>query len=95
MSHDTHAAEVQDTLATRILGIALGFILFAGIYAFTTAKGWPPAVCSVLSGVAGVTFGAGGTSAHGGARAAIMGYIGAINFIMGLAIFLGLANWLF
>lgn len=95
MSHDTHAAEVQDTLATRLLGIGMGIILFAGIRALTASMGWEPAVCSVLSGIAGVVFGAGGTASNGGARAAIMGYMGAVNFVMGLAIFLGLADWLF
>jgi hypothetical protein len=45
--------------------------------------------------VFGVVFGAGGTSAYGGARASIFAYIGVVNFVLGLAIFVGLLDWLF
>ena len=95
MSHDAHTPEVIDTLATRFLGITAGLIVFAGIYGLCATMGWHQAVCSVLAGVFGVVFGAGGTSAYGGARASIFAYIGVINFVLGLAIFLGLLDWLF
>ncbi|MBU3741844.1 MAG: hypothetical protein FGM24_06110 [Candidatus Kapabacteria bacterium] len=95
MSHDAHAHEVHDTLATRLLGITAGIMVFGAVYALSTSMGWHQAACSVLSGVMGVVFGAGGTSAYGGARAAVFAYIGVVNFVMGLAIFFGLVDWLF
>lgn len=94
-AHDEHAPEVQDTLATRMLGILSGLILITALVAITKANHWHPAACSIMSGVFGVVLGAGGTSARAPMLAAYLAWTGVVSFVFGLSIFFGFMGWLF
>ena len=87
----------NDTIVSRFLGIALGLILMFAFVAIAHNMGWHPVVGGLLTGLSGAILGASGTSVHGSNMAAIYGWAGGTNFILGLAMFLGLSPdaWLF
>ncbi len=85
-----HAPEVNDTLATRFLGIALGVGLMFTFVSIASAMHWHPVVGGILTGLSGAILGAMGTSVHGRNTAAILGWAGGVNFILGLLMFFGL-----
>lgn len=105
MSHDTahdHAAEhatdhghdhVEDTVATRLLGIMLGVILIVTAVGIQHAMHWHPVVGGIITGIFGMLFGAGGTSARGPHTAAVLGWAGGIAFFTSIAMFFGLRIW--
>lgn len=85
-----HAPEVNDTLATRFLGIALGVGLMVAFVTISNNMGWHSVVGGILTGLSGAVLGAMGTSVHGRNTAAILGWAGGTNFILGLLMFFGL-----
>ncbi len=99
MSHDhahDHAHDVdhvEDTVATRFIGILVGLGIIVVAVSIQKAMGWHPVVGGIMTGLFGMLFGAGGTSARGPIRAAIMGWAGGIAFFASIAMFLGLRFW--
>ncbi len=87
MSHDAHGP--NDTIVTRFLGITLGVLLMISFVAIAHTMGWHPVVGGLLTGLSGAVLGASGTSVHGPNLAAILGWSGGTNFILGLAMFFG------
>ena len=86
----SEAAQPKDTIITRILGIGLGVILMFTFVQLASTMGWHPVVGGILTGLSGAIMGAMGTSFHGAYTTAVLGNAGATNFILGIALFLGL-----
>jgi len=99
MSHETshHPAveedRVEDTIATRFLGIILGVLCVVSAVAIQHTMGWHTAAAGVITGLLGMLFGALGTSVRGPMRAAILGWAGGIAFFTSIAMFFGLRFW--
>lgn len=101
MSHDAahdHAHEhghdhVEDNGATRLFGIILGVLLVATAIGIQHVMHWHPVVAGIITGLLGMLFGAGGTSARGPHTAAVMGWAGGIAFFTSIAMFFGLRFW--
>jgi len=91
------AVAPNDTIVTRFLGITLAVMLMFTFVAIAHNLGWHPVVGGILTGLSGAVLGASGTSVNGANMAAIYGWAGGTNFILGLAMFLGLSphTWLF
>ncbi len=94
--HTDHAhvdEPVVDTVATRFIGIVLGVMVIATAVGIQKAMGWHPVSGGIMTGLLGMVLGAGGTSANGGIRAAVLGWAGGIAFFASIAMFLGLRFW--
>lgn len=94
MSTENHAADhqevhqdVNDTIITRLFGIALAIGVAYALHALVPVMGWHPIVGGILTGASGVLMGALGTSTPGPTMAAILGWAGGTNFILGLLLF--------
>jgi hypothetical protein len=87
-----HAPDVNDTFATRFLGIVLGVGLMISFVLLANSMGWHQAVGGILTGLSGAILGALGTSVHGRNTAAILGWAGGVNFILGILMFFGLGK---
>lgn len=85
----SHAESPRDTIATRLMGITLGILVMLTLVAIGHTMGWQPVVGGLLTGLSGAVMGASGTSVNGAYLAAILGWSGATNFVLGLAMFLG------
>lgn len=85
----SHADTPRDTIATRLLGITLGILVMLTLVTIGHSMGWHPVVGGLLTGLSGAVMGASGTSVHGPYLAAIFGWSGATNFVLGLVMFLG------
>ena len=98
MSHDAshdHGAHhevdhVEDTLATRGMGIVLGVLIIFTCVSIQKSMGWHPVVGGILTGTAGMVCGAMGTSVRGPITAALLGWSAGLAFFASLAMFLGL-----
>ncbi|MBC8124245.1 MAG: hypothetical protein H7X70_00800 [Candidatus Kapabacteria bacterium] len=99
MSHDvSHESEhevdiVEDTIATRFLGIVAGILVVVAAVSIQKLMGWHPISGGVMTGVFGMILGALGTSVRGPIRAAVLGWAGGIAFFMSIAMFVGLRFW--
>lgn len=100
MSHDAthghdhgHAHEpdhVNDTLPTRLMGIAVGVLLIVVAVSIQRAMGWHEVVGGIMTGLLGMLCGALGTSVRRPSGAAILGWAGGIAFFTSILMFLGL-----
>lgn len=98
MSHDAahdHGAHhevdhVEDTLATRVLGIVAGILLVFTCVKIQQSMGWHPVVGGILTGTFGMVCGALGTSVRGPIAAALLGWAGGLAFFTSILMFLGL-----
>ena len=88
MSHGE--PEVNDNIATRFLGIALGVLMMFTFVAIAANMGWHPVVGGLLTGLSGAVLRASGTSVQGPNTAAVLGWGGATNFVLGILMFLGM-----
>lgn len=93
--HNVQPTDVNDNLATRILGILGGLIIIAALVSITKAMHWHPAACSAMCGVLGMVMGASGTSVYAPSMAAWLAYAGVTVFVFGLLVFTGIASCLF
>lgn len=84
---------VEDTIATRFLGIILGILLVVSAVSIQHTLGWHPVAGGVVTGLLGMIFGALGTSVRSPMSAAILGWAGAIAFFTSIAMFFGLRLW--
>ncbi len=91
--HD-QPVHVNNNAATAFLGILLGLLLCIAFVSIAKGMGWHPVVGGILTGASGTVMGAMGTSTVDGNRAAIFGWAGATNFILGLLMFTGLTKGL-
>lgn len=87
--------QVNDTIATRFLGITLGVALMIAFISIADSMGWHPVVAGILTGLSGAILGATGSSVQGPNTAAVLGWAGGINFILGLLMFVGLNKMIF
>lgn len=88
--HGHEATHVNDTLATRLMGIAVGVLVVIAAVSLQRAMGWHDVVGGIITGLLGMFFGALGTSVHRPSGAAILGWAGGIAFFTSIAMFLGL-----
>ncbi|NQW30437.1 MAG: hypothetical protein HQ472_07990 [Ignavibacteria bacterium] len=96
MHTDAHASEhhqeeshgVQDTIVTRLIGIAFALSVAYAMHALVPIMGWNPIVGGILTGLSGALMGALGTSANGPILGAILGWAGGTNFILGVGLFI-------
>lgn len=99
MQHDsahTHAVEedrVEDTIATKFLGITLAVMVVTGAVSLQHVMGWHPVAGGIITGLLGMIMGALGTSVRGPMKAAVLGWAGALCFFTSIAMFLGLRFW--
>jgi len=82
--------DVQDTIATRFLGIALGLIVIGLLIVVKDSFGWHHGAVGAIGGVLGATFGAAGTSVQGPINAAVLGWAGALVFAGSVLLFAGI-----
>jgi hypothetical protein len=91
--HSYHVPEhdqpihVNNTAATAFLGVLLALIACTGCISLANAMHWHVVVGGFLTGLSGVLMGALGTSTVDGNRAAVLGWAGAVNFFLGLILF--------
>lgn len=71
------------------MGITLGILVMLTFVTIGHTMGWHPVVGGLLTGLSGAVMGASGTSVNGANLAAIFGWSGSTNFVLGLAMFLG------
>lgn len=71
------------------MGITLGILVMLTLVTIGHSLEWHPVVAGLLTGLSGAVMGASGTSVNGAYLAAIFGWSGATNFILGLAMFFG------
>lgn len=98
MSHDAshghdHVHEpdhAEDTVATRLMGIAIGILTIFVCISIQRAMGWHEVVGGILTGTFGMIFGALGTSIRRPSGAAILGWAGGIAFFTSILMFFGL-----
>jgi len=95
VSHESeHEVDiVEDTIATRFLGIAAGVLVIVVAVSIQHLMNWHPISSGVMTGVCGMVLGALGTSVRGPIRAAILGWAGGIAFFTSIAMFVGLRFW--
>ena len=91
LEHDlpTH---VSSNAITSFLGVVLALLLCAGLVSTGHALSWHPVVAGILTGLSGAAMGAFGSSTRNANLAGILGVAGFVNFILGLAMFTGLAK---
>ena len=90
MTNELSAPAVNDTIATRLMGISLAVILVFVFVNITDAMAWHVAAGGIMTGLSGAIMGASGSSFQGPNTTAILGWAGATNFALGLALFFGL-----
>jgi hypothetical protein len=88
MSHEVD--HVEDTLATRAMGIVLGIMIVFTSVMIQQSMGWHPVVGGIFAGAFGMLFGALGTSVRGPITAAIFGWGGGLAFFASILMFFGL-----
>ena len=90
MTNEQHAPAVNDNIATRLLGISLALVLMFVFVTIADSMSWHVAAGGIMTGVSGMVMGASGSSFQGPNTAAILGWAGAVNFFLGIAMFWGL-----
>lgn len=83
---------VNTNLATTFLGIVLGVGLCIGFINLAHVMGWHSVTAGILTGLSGTTMGAFGSSTRKPNLAAVFGWAGATNFILGVLMFFGLTK---
>ncbi len=83
---------VNNNAATAFLGVLFAILICVACVSIAKGMGWHPVVGGILTGASGAFMGAMGTSTVDGNRAAILGWAGATNFILGLVMFTGLTK---
>ena len=79
---------VNDNMATRFLGIVIALGLAFAFNQWAVSMHWHPVVGGVLTGLSGVVLGASGSCNEHPNQAAILGWAGGTNFILGIVLFL-------
>ncbi len=87
--------DVQENMATRLLGITLGLLSAAALVGLHQAWHWHWSAFACVAAALGVTMGAGASSAYGGARASFFAWAGVTLFLCGLLMFFGVAAMIF
>lgn len=95
--HNSHSVLEQDqpihvnnNAITAFLGLVLAVLLCVGFSNLAHSMHWHPVVAGILTGLSGTTMGAFGSSTSKGSLAAIFGWAGATNFVLGILMFTGL-----
>lgn len=78
---------VHNNAATAFLGVLTGLLICLALVGIASGMGWHPVVGGVLTGFSGAVVGASGSSTPSENRAAILGWAGATNFVLGLVMF--------
>jgi hypothetical protein len=99
MEHNTHSGpvrsdHVEESAATRVLGILIGIGIVGVSIVLQRTMGWPPVVGGIITGLLAVLVGGSGTSVFSPQLASVYGWAGGVAFFTSIAMFFGALKFL-